>query len=268
MEKEIIKVLENLNFSPSQCKVYAELLNGAKTVKELSFRLSMPRSTLVEALLFLESLDLVESAINAGGKSKIYKIKSLNSLNSLIDNKISHFETNQIKLSELQNDFKKIVSFFDSSSLSFNTNIKMFLGKKELLNLYRSTLRVSNIYSICRLDDYYKLFPDGLTLQSQANQLKYTRKFRDLLIDGPSVQRLVENQSKLDYSNYDYRIIKDSKILKESEFSDILITENYTLFSNFKGETPYSFKLSSPEISKFLIYFHSIVWDSISNPNK
>lgn len=263
MKKEIIKVLESLDFSPSQCKVYAELLNGSKTVKELGFRLSMPRSTLVEALLFLESLDLVESTINAGGKSKIYKIKSINKLNSLIDNKISQFETSQIKLSELQNDFKKIVSFLDSSSLSFNTNIQMFLGKRELLNLYRSTLRVSNIYSICRLDDYYKLFPDGLTLQSQANQLKYIRKFRDLLIDGPSVERLVENQSKLDYSNYKYKVIKDSELSKESDFSDILITEGYTLFSNFKGETPYSFKLSSPEISKFLIYFHNIVWDSI-----
>lgn len=255
-------LLREIALSPSQSSVYLELLSGNLSVKELEIRTKFGRSTIVEALLFLEELELIDSSFS--GKKKIYTNKGIGKLNQLVDEKISNLAVEQEKLGESKVKIGKFFKLIGRNLSTYDTSTQIFIGKKQIANLYRSTLAVNELYSICRLDDYYEIFPGGMSLQSLANSLNKTRRFRDLVIDGPAISKLIENQDKANYKNYEIKIIKDSSTLRESSFSDIVIADTFTIFSNFRAEIPYSIKLNSLEISMFLKYFHTVIWESLS----
>jgi predicted transcriptional regulator len=263
MQDEINLLLKEVGLSPSQTSVYMSLLQESKNVKDLTIELGLGRSTIVEALLYLEKVGLIYSNHQKDSNRKHYHSNGINSLNLLIEKKISNLNFVQDQLEESKQKIGKMLKVFGGNLSAFDSRTQLFIGKKEIANLYRSTVSIEKIYSICRLDDYYTLFPGGLSIQSQANRLKKTRVFRDLIIKGPSVEGLIKNKENIDYTNYSFKIIEDSPLLKESSFSDIMINNSFTIFSNFKGSSPYSIKLNSSEISKFLIYFHNIVWENV-----
>jgi len=263
MDSEILKLLDQIGLSKTQSRVYALLLSKERTIKELILVLGLARSTIIESLNSLDDLGLIASFIKDNSGTKIYRAKSLNSLNGFLHNKLNTLEEGIGTIVSAQESLNKIFNLLKLTGSFLDSSIDLYLGKKEVLGLYRATVNIPEVYSICRLDDYYKTFPKGLFIQSQANRLNKKRKFKDLVIEGNSVKELKENIKAYDYTDYEFKVIKDSPLLRESELTDIFITRSYVIFSNFKHTTPFSLKLNSVEISKFLIYLHNIVWESV-----
>lgn len=261
MQTEIIEFLRKVGFSPAQSLVYWEILSGAgNSVKELEIRSKFARSTVVEALLYLERRGLIFSRVEKT-KKKLYAITSIHKLNSILDSHVMELKEEEDRLLESSSKIGKFIKILGKTKDGFDPSTQIYLGKKEIIKLYRSTITQDYIYSICKLDDYYQLFPGGLSLQSQANRLGRSRKFKDLIVKGEALKTLVKNQSTLSYKNYEFKEIKQLDVLEDSSFSDILICDTFTIFSNFKDEVPYSIKLNSIEISKFLKSFHNLIWN-------
>ncbi|MBE0573652.1 ArsR family transcriptional regulator [Candidatus Dojkabacteria bacterium] len=263
MDSEILKLLNQIGLSKTQARIYALLLSRERTIKELVLVLGLARSTLIESLNSLDDLGLIAYFVKDKSGTKMYRAKSLGSLDRFLHNNLNILEDRIQTIVSAQESLNKMLNLLKLTGSFLDSSIDLYLGKKEVLRLYRSTVNIPEVYSICRLDDYYKTFPKGLFLQSQANRLNKKRKFKDLVIDGDSVRELKENIKAYDYTDYEFKVIKDSPLLRESELTDIFITKSYIIFSNFKHTTPFSLKLNSIEISKFLIYLHNIVWESI-----
>lgn len=265
MKDEIIQLLKQSGLSPSESQIYLSLIDGSKTVKDLSLYLRMARTTIVEGLLFLEKYNLISSRRYENTRRKIYSIGSKESLVFFIETKISNIEKTRVSLAESKAKLLKFYEILNLGAPGFDQRIDIYLGKKEIIGLYRSTIVEESINSICNLDDYYKIFPSGLSLQPQANRQLKTRHFRDLIIEGTSVGDLIKNRKILDYSNYEFKIIPMVDEIRSLNFTDIMICSTHAIFSNFTNEIPYSVKLTSIEITNFLRSFHTILWNTLSS---
>jgi hypothetical protein len=263
MRIETIEFIKELGFSPSVALVYWLILSkSCNNVKEIMVNTHLGRSTIVEALLLLEREKLIISRSVKNGR-KLYSITNSENLGPYTDKKIFEFQEKQENLIESRLKIGKIFKILDLEGVGFDATTNIYLGKKEILSLYRSTVTQPEIFSICKLEEYYNLFPSGLSLQSQANRLMKSRKFKDLVIGDGSISILEKNKLTQDYSNYEYKLIKDQDELKEMFFSDVLICDTFTIFSNFKEDIPYAIKLNSIEISKFLQGFHQMIWSLV-----
>jgi len=261
MKKEIYELIKELKLSPAQANICYHLIGGTMFVKDFVLKTGLARSTIVEALIDLEKQNIVRSTYL--NRQKSYSLTNSSVFLNLIDSRIADLEDLQQKLFDSKEKIAKFISISRSTHAGFDNQMQLFLGKKEIAELYRSTVVEPEIFSICRLDEYYRLFPGGLMLQSKANRLKKIRNFKDLIINGSSTTSLERNKTKLDYTNYKSKVIQDSPVLRASGFTDIMICTNYVIFSNFKSSIPYSYKLNSPEIANFLKYFHIVLWENI-----
>jgi sugar-specific transcriptional regulator TrmB len=233
--------LSKLGFSPTEIKVYMNLLNeGSSYPKEISFKTKINRSNVYEALDRLLSKGLISYITK--NNIKWFEAKSPESIFTLIENKEEELKKTKL---ELKKDIKKINPLQEKSQLEAN----IFVGKKGLRIIFEDIL-----------NEKKDIFFFASKLQFKDFFGPYFELWHKKRISLGLKQRTIFHK--------DMKLkVKERKLLQLKFIDDkyanptsTLIYGNNCVFIQWSKE-PLAIKINNKEITRSHLNYFNMLWD-------
>lgn len=249
----IIDYLKNIGLSEIEAGIYESLLYlGPSTVKEISQYMGVNRITTHFNVEKLIEKGLVNQ-IKKGAKRQLF-VESPEKLKYIIDEKIKSLYRYKKSFSQIIEQIKKNPSFkFNKSE---RIEVKYFIGKKEVYQIYKDVLSAMEVRSYVNLEMVYKIFPQNI--ETFVEGMKKNKKINIWEIVEDSTIARKETKIFAQNKRYHYKIAS----LINLSASDVMIYDGkvvvVNLGKNISGTIFYNEEFY--QISKEIFDF---VWKTI-----
>ncbi len=236
--------LEKLGFSPSEIKVYANLLkNGASYANRISSQTKINRSNIYEALDRLVSKGIISFITR--NKVKWFEAKSPDSVMSLIKEKEAELKNTKEEISRDITELKKSISA-DRKSLEAT----IFVGKKGLRMLFEEILEEKKPIALIAAELQFKeLFGPYFELWHKT---RIEKKIPQRTIIPLKFKGKIEKRKFLEYKFIDNKFTNPTTTI---------IYGSRCLLIQWSNE-PIAVKIQDKEITKSHLNYFNLLWNS------
>ena len=251
---EVLEFLKEFGLSEREINLYFSLLKlGPNTIMNLSRQTGVKRST---------THNNVEELINKGlvsqtnfGERRMVIAEDPEQLKVLIEQK--KFRVNRMA-DNLDSVVGLIKNLIPSSNTKDNFEVKYYTGKDNVSTIYESTIKTDVVYSFANIDNFYEVFPEGLSLIEKVINKKIKRKVYDILIQSDLALKHAESRKSKDL--YEYKLIK--KPAEDFGFDFQIFGDMVILFQLDKEDIS-AIQIKSKSIANGLRALHKTIWDLI-----
>jgi len=227
MKDIVIDYLIKIGFSSIEAKIYQSLLVlGAATVKEISDYSGINRITVHFNVERLIEKGIISQS-KKGSKRLIY-IESPDKIKQIIDQKINLFRQYQDNLPKIIDFIKRHYTFVDQNTKKIE--LKYFLGKKEVAQIYNDILKAKELRSYVNLKSVAEVFPNNLKLFVLGMKRNPNLKFWEIVEDS----EIARKETKIFAKNPRYQYKITSAINLSS--ADVMIFDGKVVVVNLKKE--------------------------------
>jgi sugar-specific transcriptional regulator TrmB len=255
----IISYLEQLELTPSEAKTYSTIAEtGPITARDLAQRSGMHYTQVYRSLDVLFKKGLVVKMVKAS-QTHFALTEPKESLPALIVQKANDLQVIKEGLPAVLRTLRKTQS---EEKETDDVEIKYYKGKAGVKKIYKEALEAKELRSYANLSEMEGVFPENLTLFSNAFQDNPQLKMYEIVEDSPASRQ----QTQLSSLNerYFYKFISNKVKLAPA---DTLIYDGKVSIINVKNEIT-GVVLSNPEYYNNTKELFDFIWGILPDPKR